>query len=68
MNIFSQSTKFRLKGFPRKTDQGERGTCAAFSSVAMLEYYLDFKESLSPQHLYALCHKENNDEGSDFFA
>ena len=65
MNIFSQSTKFRLKGFPRKTDQGERGTCAAFSSVAMLEYYLDFKESLSPQHLYALCHKENNDEGSD---
>ena len=26
MNIFSESTEYRLKGFPRKTDQGERGS------------------------------------------
>ncbi|MBQ9771815.1 MAG: C1 family peptidase [Lentisphaeria bacterium] len=65
MNIFSESTEYRLKGFPRKTDQGERGTCAAFSTVAMLEYYLDFKERLSPQHLYAICHLDNDTEGCD---
>lgn len=65
MNIFEQSTSFQLKGFPRISDQGERGTCAAFSMAAMLEYHLDFKEKLSPQHIYACCHLDSDIEGSE---
>ena len=65
MNIFEQSTSFQLKGFPQITDQGERGTCAAFSMAAMLEYHLDFKEKLSPQHIYACCHLDSDIEGSE---
>ena len=65
MNIFEQSTEYRLAGFPQKLDQGERGTCAAFSIVSMLEYYLGFKEKLSPQFVYACSHIDNENDGTE---
>lgn len=42
---------FRLSG-----DQGTRGTCAAFSAVAMLEYLRANKQRFSPQYIYASTH------------
>ena len=49
-------SKFALPGFKVRRDQGERGTCAAFSAVAMLEYLRGNKVSFSPQYLYASTH------------
>ncbi|MBQ7403726.1 MAG: C1 family peptidase [Lentisphaeria bacterium] len=64
MSIFEEKTVFRLSGFPQKVDQGERGTCVSFSMIALLEYYLGFKEKLSQQYLYACCHLDQTEEGT----
>lgn len=58
VDIYRDSTEYRLPGFPRESDQGGRGTCAAFGMAAMLEYHLGFTRRLSPQYLYARCHGE----------
>ena len=44
--------------FLRRYDQGERGTCTAFSVISLLEYYFHCHGNdihPSPQYLYALC-------------
>ena len=48
--------KFVLPHFQVRRDQGSRGTCAAFSAVAMLEYLCGNKKQYSPQYLYAATH------------
>lgn len=48
--------KFVLPHFQVRRDQGSRGTCAAFSAVAMLEYLCCNTKQYSPQYLYAATH------------
>ena len=45
-------------------DQGQRGTCVAFSVIALLEYYLGYQKRLSQQFLYACCKCDDNDSGT----
>ena len=45
-----------IPGFPQpQRDQGARETCVAFSTAALIEYFLKFKFTVSPQYLYACC-------------
>ena len=48
--------KFVLPHFQVRRDQGSRGTCAAFSAVAILEYLCGNQKQYSPQYLYAATH------------
>ena len=60
--------KFSLPHFQVRRDQGSRGTCAAFSAVAMLEYLRENKEAFSPQYIYAATHlseEMRNQEGTE---
>ncbi|MBQ9754647.1 MAG: C1 family peptidase [Lentisphaeria bacterium] len=60
---------FSLPGFQLSGDQGRRGTCAAFSAVAMLEYLRGNKKRFSPQYIYASTHlseEMRHQEGTEF--
>lgn len=45
-------------------NQGNRGTCIAFSTAALIEYYLGGKK-ISPQFLYAWCKYSDSPEKTD---
>jgi hypothetical protein len=71
----SEKTVFNSKRFPRPRDQGQRGTCVAFASLAYLEAVLSNTSSaprpLSEQFFYWACKEEDghpNDEGTDLDA
>lgn len=46
-------------------NQGERGTCSAFASVAICEFAHGGKVSLSPQFLYWACKERDGNPHSD---
>ncbi len=51
---------FRLQN----RDQGARGTCVAFSVIALMEYYFGYGKCLSPQFLYACCKMDDVNSGT----
>lgn len=49
--------------FPAVRDQGGRGTCVGFGTVALREYLIDFREELSEQFMYWACKEIDGSPG-----